>query len=252
MYIPIKTMQQINIMQEGGKISSEALKTAVEAVKPGISLKELDSISEDYIVTHGGKPSFKTVDDYRYATCINVNDGIVHGIPNSYRLKEGDLVSIDLGVLYKGLHTDVSWTVEVVAPGKTAKEEKFLDAGKKALDSAIKNCVLGNRVGNISNTIQTVIEKAGYTVSLDLVGHGVGADLHEDPYVPGYGRKKDGPILKEGMVLAIEVIYQKGKPKIKTDADGWTLKTADGSLSGLFESTVAITKDDPLILAQYC
>lgn len=245
--IHLKTPEQIKIMQEGGEISAQALQKVLDAVKPGITLAELDKIAEQYILSQGAKPSFKGVDDYEFTTCINVNDGIVHGIPNNYKVKPGDLVSIDLGALYKGFHTDLSYTVEV----ETKKETEFLETGKRALKLGIEQAVVGNHIGDISNAIQTCVESKGYTVSFDLVGHGVGKNLHEDPYVPGYGKKGKGPELKEGMVLAIEVIYQKGNPAITIDEDGWTIKTLDGSLSGLFESTVAITSEGPIILTQF-
>jgi methionyl aminopeptidase len=248
--IQIKTPEEIEIMSESGAISAAALEKAVLSVREGITLRELDKIAEDVITGKGAASSFKTVEDYPYTTCINVNDGIVHGIPGSYKLKNGDLVSIDLGALYKGFHTDLSWTVEVGASGEAgaSKEQKFLDTGKKALNEAIFYCVEGNKLGQVSRAIQKVIESAGYTVSRELVGHGVGKELHEDPYVPGYGKSKDGPVLKAGMVLAIEVIYQKGSPKIVLDDDDWTLRTADGSLSGLFELTVAVGAKEPRIL----
>jgi methionyl aminopeptidase len=245
--IPIKKPEEIEIMKEGGKISSLALHTTVDSAKVGITTMELNKIAEKIILGGGGEPSFKKVEDYAYATCININDGVVHGIPGNYQIKEGDIVSIDLGVFYKGFHTDVSHTIEV----GTKKEDKFLNAGKKALEEAIFHCSAGNKLGSISYSIQRNIERFGYSVSRELVGHGVGRELHEDPYVPGYGRQDQGPLLKEGMVLAIEIIYQKGKPYIELDTDGWTLRTADGSLSGLFESTVAVTKNGPLILAGF-
>lgn len=245
--IIIKTPDQIKLMHEGGNISSQALLATLESVKPGITLIELDAIAEKKILSLGGKPSFKMVDDYKFTTCININEGIVHGLPNNYVVKEGDLVSIDLGAFYKGFHTDLSYTVEV----GTSKEEKFLNTGKSALEKAIQACVVGNTVGDVSNAMQVEIERAGYTVSRDLVGHGVGRDLHESPYVPCYGHKGRGVLLKEGMVLAIEAIYQKGRPELALDADGWTLKTLDGSLSSLFEKTVAITSQGPLVLTNY-
>ncbi len=244
--ISIKSKQDIEIMREGGKITALALKNALAAVKTGVTLKELDKIAEKTIKDAGAFPSFKTVEDYAFTTCINVNQGIVHGIPDGYSLKNGDLVSIDLGALYKGFHTDLAYTMEVDAN----KEEKFLETGRRALKEAIFNCISGAKMGDVSNAIQKVIERAGYSVSRDLVGHGVGKELHEDPYVPGYGKKGKGIVLEEGMVLAIEVIYQKGNPELVIAEDGWTLETKDQSLSGLFEHTVAITAGDPIIITE--
>lgn len=242
--IKLKTPAQIKLMEESGKISAEVLKRTVAAVKPGITLRDLDLIAERTITELGAKPSFKSVDGYKYSTCINVNEGIVHGLPNAYKVKVGDLVSVDLGALYKGFHTDVSYTTEV----QTYKETKFLNVGKEALEIAIAQCVVGNHIGDISNAIQGCVESFGYSVSRDLVGHGVGFELHEDPYVPGYGKRGSGEKIEEGMVLAIEVIYQKGKPAIVLDEDGWTLRTKDRSLSALFEATVAATINGPKIL----
>lgn len=245
--IYIKTPEEIEIMKVAGSIASDALLTTLKAVKPGVTLLELDKIAETVIRDNKAEPSFMTVDGYKYTSCINVNDGIVHGLPNKYVLKPGDLVSIDLGALYKGYHSDLSYTLEV----ETTDETEFLETGKKALNKAIKMCKVGKRIGDISNAMQTVVESKGYSVSEMLVGHGIGKSLHEDPYVPCYGKPKTGLKLKEGMVFAVEIIYQKGMPDIIEDKDGWTLKTADGSLSGLFERTVAISKQGPILLTNY-
>jgi len=240
----VKTPPEIQIMREGGIISGLAIKEVLKQMKVGNTTLELDKIAEDVIRSHGGLPSFMTVDDYPFTTCINVNEGIVHGLPNNYRIKKGDLVSIDLGALYKGYHTDLSYTVEM----GTNKETKFLDVGKKALSDSIFMCAVGSTLGDVGYAIQKEVERHGYTVSRDLVGHGIGTELHESPMVPGYGRPGKGLVLKEGMVFAIEVIYQKGSDRIVLDKDGWTYKTADNSLSGLFEHTVAIVNGKPEVL----
>lgn len=240
----LKTDEEIKIMQKAGEISVEALYSVVEAVKPGITTLELDKIADDTIKKLGAKASFKTVDDYKYATCININEGIVHGLPNHTKIKQGDLVSIDLGAFLDGFHSDLSYSMEV----GTKKYERFLNTGKKALNAAIEECKIGNHIGDIGNSIQKIVESAGYTVSRELVGHGIGKELHEDPYVPGYGRKNSGQLLKKGAVLAIEVIYQIGKPALVLAEDDWTIETLDKSISGLFESTVAVTTDGPLVL----
>ena len=242
--ISIKTTEQLDKMKEGGKISSRAVKEVLDYLKPGIKTIELDRIAEKYILSQGGKPSFKTVHGYSYTTCININEGIVHGLPNNYKIKRGDIVSIDLGVYYKGFHTDISYTLEV----ETQKEKDFLDTGKKALTEAISKCVEGFTLGDIGFVIQSIVESQKYTVSRELVGHGIGKELHESPYVPGYGKRGHGPKLKEGMVFAIEVIYQKGKPDLALDKDGWTLITKDRSLSALFEHTVIVGKNSPLVI----
>jgi methionyl aminopeptidase len=244
--IHLKTPQEIGLMRESGIIAASALKNVISEVKVGVTLLELDKIAEKTILEAGAKPSFKMVEDYPFTTCLNINSGVVHGMPSKYVLKSGDLLSIDLGAFYKGFHSDLSWTIEVGSD----KEQKFLETGKKALNSAIFSCIVGNHVGDASNAIQTTVEAVGYTVSRDLVGHGLGRELHEDPYVPGYGKKGSGPLLKEGMVLAIEVIYQKGKPRLVLERDNWTLSTADGSLAGLFEHSVAITENGPIVLTE--
>lgn len=245
--INIKSPEEIKIMQEGGKITEQALNEVLKAARSGTSLYELNEIAEQVIKDSGGEASFKTVDDYQFATCINVNEGIVHGIPNNYIVKSGDILSVDLGVLYKGFHTDLSYTVEI----ETNNEDQFLQTGKAALKESLRNCVVGNKIGDVSAAIQETVERQGYTVSEDLVGHGIGRELHEDPYVMCYGKRGTGLVLKEGMVFAVEVIYQKGRPELALDKDGWTLKTADNSLSGLFESTVAVGRDEPVIIANY-
>lgn len=245
--IPIKNKKELEIMAESGKISAGALEEVKKAVKPGVSLLELNTIAEKVITESGAAASFKIIDNYNFATCLNVNEGLVHGVPTDYKLKVGDLVSLDMGAFYKGFHSDLSYTVEV----ETNEEEKFLNAGKKALEAGIENMRPGKRVGNISHAMQKVVEKAGYTVSRELVGHGIGKELHEDPYVPGYGVPRKGPKIEEGMVFAIEIIYQKGRPEIEIDdEDDWTIRTADGSLAALFEHTVAATKSGPVVLTK--
>jgi methionyl aminopeptidase len=234
-------------MKKAGEISASALQKVLEAVKPGITLKDLDLIAEEEILNLGAKPAFKRVPDYDYTTCINVNEGLVHGIPTNYALKPGDVVSIDLGAFYNGYNSDQCWTVEV----ETNKEEKFLKTGQEALKKAIEQAHLGNRIGDISHAIQETIEKQGYTVSRELVGHGVGKTLHEAPFVPGFGNKNEGKKLKEGMTIAIEVIYQKGEYPITTAKDGWTVQTADQSLAAVFEHSIGITPNGPLVFTDF-
>lgn len=249
--IAIKTPQEIEAMQEGGKMLSDALWEVVKNIKPGISELELDKIAEEFIIRAGGEPGFKKVQGYKHTICISVNDIVVHGIPTDYRLKEGDVVGIDCGVFYKGFHTDMSETVTVEG-SSDSKVVKFLETGKKALNEAIKQAKEGNHVGDISKTIQDIVEGQGYSVVRSLVGHGVGHELHEEPEVPGYlvGRIEKTPLLKEGMVIAIEAIYNMGSPDLSLDDDGWTLRTKDKGLSGLFERTVAITKNGPLVITK--
>ncbi len=251
--IKIKTSQEINLMAEGGKILSAILAKTLTKAAPGISTRELDKYAQDLILAAGGKPSFKMEKGYYFTTCMCVNDIVVHGIPTDYRLKNGDILGVDAGVFYKGFHTDASWTkaVNTAKSKASSRVEKFLATGEAALDRAIGQCMPGNHVGDISKTIQETVEGAGYSVVRQLVGHGVGRDLHENPEIPGFvrGRTENTPKILPGMVFAVEVIYNYGGPQVVYGGDdGWTIVTRDGSPSGLFEHTVAITDRGPEIL----
>lgn len=236
--IPIKNAKEIEIMREGGRRLAQVLEKVLKAVKPGISLKELDQLAGSLIEKKGGKPSFKMVKGYNWPTCINVNQGVVHGVPTEYRLKDGNIVSVDTGMFYQGLHTDMARTLRV-----GAGDDIFLKTGQRALKEAIKAAKPGSRVGHISAAIEKVIRKAGFTPIQALTGHGVGKKLHEEPQIPCFLKDKveDTPQLKPGMILAIEVIYAQGEPEVVIKDDGWTVETADGQLAGLFEDTIAVT-----------
>lgn len=261
--IHIKKKEEIELMKIGGSILSETLSDILEYVKPGVSELELDQLAERLILERGAEPGFKKVPGYHHTICISTNDVVVHGVPTNRKLKEGDIVGIDCGVYYKGWNTDMAQTLRVKshppAGGSNLKSQKhenidkFLNTGRKALVEAIKQARGGNRVGHISKTIQDIIEGAGYSVVRSLVGHGVGRSLHEEPEVPGYlvGKIEDTPILVSGMTIAVEVIYNMGKSDVvyKGD-DNWTIATKDGSLSGLFERTVLITENEPVILTK--
>lgn len=260
--IPIKTEEQIRIMQHGGHILAEVLFAVLKQTRPGVSERELDEKAEAMIRQKGGEPGFMKVKGYYHTTCMSTNDVVVHGIPGDYKLREGDVIGIDCGVYYKGFHTDMSESVRIVG-GKpkfyTGTErggdevDKFLAAGKKALNEAIKQAVAGGRVGSVSAKIEEVLEeKGGYSVVRGLIGHGVGRELHEEPEIPGllFGEIEDTPLLKKGMTIAIETIYNMGGPDVRVDKDGWTIRTADGSLAGLFERSVAITEGGPIMLTK--
>ena len=249
--INIKTEEQLKIMEAGGKILSEVMWEILEHVKPGISELEIDKLAEKLILEKGAEPGFKRVDGYKYSICVSTNDVVVHGIPTEYKFKSGDIVGIDCGVFYKGFHTDMSETVAVGEIPGDVKE--FLETGKKALILAIEKVKIGNHIGDISQTIQEIVEGKGYSIVRSLVGHGVGRELHEEPEVPGYlsASIQKTPELIKGMVIAVEVIYNQGGPDlIYANKDGWTLKTEDGSLAGLFERTVAVTQNEPSILTK--
>lgn len=242
----LKTKQEIEIMRSAGQISALAMKEVEKNIKPGITTLELDQIVERIFEKNGAEAAFKKVENYQHSICSTPNDWVVHGIPGNYKLKEGDIIGIDLGALYKGYNSDMAQTFCVGTVSPEAKE--FLVVGEKALQEAIKEAKVGNRVGDISSKIQSIVEGAGYSVVKELVGHGVGKELHEDPMIPGRGQKGTGEVLKEGLVIAVEIIYNLGKANIVMLDDGWTIATRDSSLAGLFERTVAITSKGPVVL----
>jgi len=251
--IKYKTPEEIKVMQHGGHILAETLAEVMDAVKPGVSELELDQLAERLIRERGGEPGFQKVKGYHHTICMSTNDVVVHGIPGSYRFKEGDVVGVDCGVFYKGFHTDMSDSKRIKKVGSKDDDiDTFLQVGKHALDEAFKVAIIGNRIGHISKTIQDIVEGSGYSVVRSLIGHGVGRDLHEEPEVPGYMNRalQKTPLLKEGMTIAIEVIYNKGKKAVSLDDDGWTIRTADGSMAGLYERTVGIVKDGPLMITK--
>lgn len=248
--IDIKTPEEIEIMKVGGKMLADTLFEVLKSVKPGMTEIEIDALADHLISEKGGEAAFKKVKGYRHATCISTNNVVVHGIPSEYVLKDGDLIGIDCGVFYKGFYTDMSESI-IVGKNENSELEKFLKIGKKALNEAIEVATLGNRIGHISKTIQDIVEGSGYSVVRSLIGHGVGKELHEDPEVPGYLDKKieKTPLLKPGMTIAVEVIYNMGRFEVSyLNSDGWTIATSDGLFSGLFERTIAITDKKPLIL----
>ena len=256
--IKIKTPEQIKIMQTGGKMLGDTVWEVCAAIKPGMTEIEVDALADKLIAEKGGEAGFKKVEGYHHATCISTNEIVVHGIPSPRVLKDGDIIGIDCGVFYKGFHTDMSETVRVrdqrseIRDRKFDDVGKFLKVGKQALEAGIAKAKVGNHVGDISKAIQDIVEvQNGYSVVRSLVGHGVGKELHEDPEIPGYlqGKIEKTPPLKEGMVIAVEVIYNMGGPDLAfANNDGWTLQSKDGSLAGLFERTLAITANGPQIL----
>ena len=258
-----KTLNEISIMSEGGRILAEVLGEVLKHVKPGVSEVGLDVLAEKLIREKGAEPGFKKVRGYKHTICVSTNDVVVHGVPTGYKLKEGDIIGIDCGVYYKGFNTDAAHTVRVksskfnpstsLRAGVQSSDEvdRFLETGKRALEEAIKVAKVGNRTGHISKKIQDIIEGQGYSVVRSLVGHGVGRSLHEEPEVPGFlATKIDNTVkLSVGMTIAIEVIYNMGKVDVVySNNDGWTIKTKDNSVSGLFERTIAITKEGQLVL----
>ena len=246
--IKIKTADEIKIMAEGGVRLGRVKNALKEAVNAGVSASEIESLANDLLKKEGVEASFKKVPGYSWATCINVNKGLVHGIPSPEVIfKKGDLVSVDLGAYFRGFHTDTSFSV-VVEGGEA--NSKFLNIGKDALARAIKQARPGNHIYDISRAIEETVLKAGYAPIRALVGHGVGRELHEDPQIPCFvpGKIEESPRIEAGMALAIEVMYAQGSDKVEIGEDGWTISMADGKISGLFEETVAIGNNGPVVL----
>lgn len=249
--ITIKTAEELEVMREGGKITAAVLKKVLEAARPGIALSELEKLANDEILSRGGEPAFKRVRDYGFATCLSINEGVVHGLPTDRKLVGGELLSVDLGTFYKGFNTDSSWMMYIGDQKKMSKSKiEFLKVGERALKGAIDQARVGKKVVDISRAMQKVIERGGYSPVDSLVGHGIGEKLHEDPEIPCLVLRNYSPELAVGMTLAIEVIYTEGSPELKVEEDGWTVSTSDGSLSGLFEHTVAVTDEGPIILTK--
>jgi methionyl aminopeptidase len=247
--IPVN-QQQLEIMRKSGQVSAKALKKAMETIKIGVTELEVDKAAGDEIYKRGGDWSYKTVPGYLYATCVTVNQEVVHGIPTSRKIQNGDLVSVDLASVYQGWHTDTAWTI-LVGDDPTGEKKKFLDIGEEALWLGIKQAVAGKRIGDIASAIQKKVEGSGYHVVRALVGHGIGREMHEEPEVPGYGRAGTGILLKEGMTIAIEVIYAAGTQEVVIADDNWTYESEDGSMSGLFEMTVVVGKKKAEVLTDW-
>ena len=245
--IVLKTNRELALMREACRISAGALRVAGEAVQPGVTTEEIDRIAYEYIIKQGAKPNFLNYNGFPATACISINDEVIHGIPSKKRvIKEGDIVSIDLGAVLNGYNGDNAATF---AAGKISPEaERLINTTKESLYKGIAAAVAGGRIGDISNAVQTYCEERGFSVVRDFVGHGIGTKLHEDPSVPNYGTPGRGVRLLPGMTLAIEPMINAGGYEVRQLSDGWTIKTKDGKLSAHFEHTVAITADGPKIL----
>jgi methionyl aminopeptidase len=246
--VHLKSLREIELMAEGGHILAATLTLLSSRVVPGISTGELDAIGEEFIRTHdGAEPAFKGLYGFPGSVCVSINQEIVHGIPSRKRiLRDGDIISLDVGVKYKGYFTDAAATVPV---GRVTPEtEKLLDVTRSALEAGIQAARVGNHIGDIGAAIHAIVERAHFTVAQDLVGHGVGVEPHEEPQVPNYGKPKRGKPLVPGLTIAIEPMVNIGGAATRTLADKWTVVTADGTRSAHFEHTVAVTEDGPRIL----
>ena len=248
--ITIKSAKEIETMAAAGRIVAETLTLVGRQVRAGVSTEQLDRIAEDFIRSHpGAKPSFKGLYDFPATLCTSINNEVVHGIPSARRvLREGDLLSVDVGAWLEGLHADAAATFPV---GRVTPEaERLLQVTQEALAAGIAQARAGNHVGDISHAVQEVAERAGYSVVRELVGHGIGSSFHEEPQVPNYGKPKRGPRLALGMTIAIEPMVNAGGPEIRTLDDKWTVVTEDGSLSAHFEHTVAIADKAARVLTR--
>lgn len=249
-----RTPSQIEMMRKSGAITAAALKAVLKAVKPGITLIELDKVAEEEILRLGGQVSFKTVPGYHWATCVTINNEVVHGIPRPIALKAGDIFSVDVGAVYNGWHTDAAWSVVVGEKAKIAdfdEKNKFLTIGEQAMWNGISQARSGYKIGDVGAAMQKQVEGGGYSVVRSLVGHGIGRKLHEDPEVPGFGKPGRGIPLKKGQTIAIEAIYNRGGHEVILEKDGWTISTKDGSWGGLFEMTVVIGGEEAEVLTDW-
>ena len=244
--IIVKSGHDLEAMRQACRITAAARALAGEMVRPGVSTKEIDKAVHDFIVAQGAKPSFLGYHGFPASTCISVNSTVVHGIPNDYVLKDGDIVTVDVGAYYKGFHGDCAATYPCGTV--SAEAEKLIAVTKQSFFEGIRFATRGHRVSDISHAIQTYVESNGFSVVRAFVGHGVGAQLHEDPEVPNYGAPGRGPRLLPGMTLAIEPMVNVGTYEVRVLKDGWTTVTADGKLSAQYENTVLITDGEPEIL----
>jgi len=244
--IILKSFKEIEYMREAGKIVADAHEAVRESIRPGITTKELDEIAEKVIVKHGAIPAFKGYHGFPASICTSINEQVVHGIPGLKILKDGDIISVDIGAVYNGYYGDAAKTHPV---GRTDdKAKRLIEVTRQCFYEGLKFCMEGNRLSDISHAVQSYVESNGFSVVRDYVGHGIGQNMHEEPQIPNFGRPGKGPRLAEGMVLAIEPMVNAGTYKVKTLLDNWTVVTLDGELSAHYEHTVAITKEEPIIL----
>ena len=244
--ITLKSKREIELLKEAGHIVYLTHQYLRPHIKAGIKTIELDRLAEDFIRSKGATPSFKGYEGFPYTLCISINDEVVHGFPSERTLKDGDIISIDIGACYKGYHGDSAWTYQV---GEISNEAKYLlEHTEKALYEGIKQAKVGNRIGDVSAAVEKYATKHNLGVVKELVGHGVGTSVHESPDVPNYGKEGTGPKIKDGMVIAIEPMLTSGSPDIYVEDNDWTVVTDDGSLSAHYEHTIAVTNDGVIIL----
>jgi methionyl aminopeptidase len=247
--IYIKTEEEIELVRESSLLVGKTLAEVAKFIAPGKKTIELDRVAEEFIRDHGAKPGFKGYNGFPYTLCISINEHVVHGFPSERMLKDGDIVSIDCGVIKNGFYGDSAFTFAV----GIVKDEllQLVKRTKESLYKGIEMAIAGNRVGDIGNAVQSHVEHFGYSVVRDLVGHGLGRNLHEKPEVPNYGKRGSGPVLKEGMVLAIEPMINLGTRKVIQESDGWTIRTADHMPSAHFEHDIVVRRGQAEILSTF-
>ena len=244
-----KSTREIDTMARAGKVVADTLALMQESIRPGMTTGELDRIADDYIRSQGGVPTFKGYKGYPAAICASPNEMVVHGIPGRFKLRKGDILSVDIGVVKDGWVADGARTFAVGEISPVAA--KLLEVTEGALFAAVEQCRVGNRLGDVSHAVQECVESAGMSVVRSLVGHGIGRDMHEEPQIPNYGDPGKGPLLEEGMVLAVEPMTTAGRHMVRMGDDGWAIYSQDGSLAAHFEFTIAITADGPRILTPW-
>ena len=246
--IVLKSSDELEVMARAGQLVAKTHKIVAQAIKPGITTASLDTLAEQYIRDNGGIPSFKGYHGFPASVCASVNEVVVHGIPGSHVLAEGDIIGIDIGAIVDGFHGDMARTYAV---GRISQEaERLLWVTKTSLEHGVKAAVVGNRLSDIGHAVQSFVEAQGLSVVRDFVGHGIGREMHEAPQIPNFGRPGRGPRLRAGMVLAIEPMVNIGGWEVKVLSDNWTVVTVDSSLSAHFEDTVAVTEEGPRILTK--
>ncbi|MFZ6051712.1 type I methionyl aminopeptidase [Halocola ammonii] len=244
-----KTREEIEQIRESSLLVGKTLAEVAKLIRPGVTTLELDKVAEEFIRDHNAEPGFKGYGGFPNSLCTSVNDEVVHGIPSDKPLESGDIVSVDCGVLLNGFYGDVAYTFPV---GEISEEvRKLLEVTKESLLKGVEVAIEGNRLGDIGYTIQSYAEEHGYGVVRELVGHGLGRELHEAPEVPNYGRQGNGMKLKEGLVIAVEPMINMGKRRVKQSLDGWTIKTADGKPSAHYEHNIAVGKEKAEVLSTY-
>jgi methionyl aminopeptidase len=245
----LKTEEELALIREGAQILGKAHGEVAKLVKPGVKTSKLDKVAEEFIRDYGGSPSFKNYNGFPASLCISVNEVVVHGFPGNYELRESDIISIDCGVYYKGYHSDSAYTYPL--EGANAETLLLLERTYDSLFRGIEQAKAGNRIGDVSYAIQSYVESFGYGVVRELVGHGVGKKLHEDPEVPNYGKRGKGPKIVAGMVFAIEPMINRGTKNVVQERDGWTIRTSDRRPSAHFEHMVAIKENETEVLTTH-